>query len=984
MQAILPGNVGESALVDRIFSDDPETIMPPPSTKKVLSEAQKEILKQWIAEGAKYEPHWSFIAPLRPPLPPVRQADWVRNPIDTFVLARLESVGLSPAPEADRRTLARRLSLDLIGLPPSPELVEEFANDESSDAYENLVDRLLASAHWGEHRGRYWLDLARYADTHGMHFDNYREMWLYRDEVISAFNRNQPFDQFTIEQLAGDLLENCSQEQQIASGFNRCNMTTNEGGAIPAEYQVLYTRDRTETVSQVWLGLTAGCAVCHDHKFDPLSQRDFYEMAAFFNNTTQQALDDNIRDTPPVVRIFSEPDKSRYPALTRELAETRAQAEERKHSGRGDFNAWLAEGDSTKISELISSDALMLYAPLTLGASATLDFTINNEAFVVAANNTAWEDGLGGNKALRITPETSVELPDIGNFEHNQSFSLSTWIKFTESGQTGAILARMENGPRFRGWDFWVQNNRVGMHLIGNWPTNALKVVANSPVKANEWHHVLVTYSGSGISTGIHIFYDGIEQASTPEGLAVSDTTRSDVPLKLAQRNSSDRINNVVLQDLRLYSKALKSNEIQSLAKQLRLAEIVAKPGSKRTASEVDELFQWWLISLDATTKQLKERESGLVSEEKKILGRSTVTHVMQERTEPAMAYVLERGNYEKPKDRVNPNTPDFLPPFPTNYPKNRLGFAQWLALPENPLTARVTVNRFWQELFGTGLVLTSGDFGISGELPVNQELLDWLAVEFREGGWNVKKMYKLIVTSATYRQTSVTPAEKLEKDPHNRLCSRGPRFRMDAEMIRDYALAASGLLVDKIGGPSVKPYQPEGVWEAVAMKESNTHTYHQDSGENLYRRSMYTLWKRAAPPASMEVFNAPTREVCTVRRERTNTPLQALVTMNDPQLMEAARRLAENVLKISKEDDARLNAIAQRLLARAFRQNELKIVKSSLIDLRSYYETHKDDALKLISVGESQPDPTLAPETLATWTMLTNELLNLDDVLKK
>jgi hypothetical protein len=981
--AIVSGKPEESSVVERVFSSNPDEIMPPPATKRTLTAAQKELLKKWIASGAEYQPHWSFIAPTRPGIPSVKEMAWVRNPIDAFVLAKLDALGLAPAPEADRRTLARRLSLDLTGLPPLPEIVETFVSDQASDAYERLVDQLMATPQWGEHRARYWLDAARYADTHGIHKDNYREMWLYRDWVIDAFNRNQSFDQFTIEQLAGDLLPNRTLEQQIASGFNRCNITTGEGGVIPEEYSVLYTRDRTETTAQVWLGLTAGCAVCHDHKFDPLTQRGFYEMSAFFNNTTQYAMDGNARDTPPVIRKILDRDQARYEASVKELAETRAQLEARRAATRADFDAWLAGVTIPRDTDGIGG--LTLHAPLNIDTGRTLDFIVKSQTRPIDAKQTTWIAGVGTSKALQVEPATYVELPDVGDFEFNEPFSVSAWVKFTQPNQTGAIVARMEEGPRHRGWDLRVEGNRVGMHLIHEWPNNAIKVVANSEIKLSEWHHVTVTYSGNGQSAGIKVYYDGVEQLTTPQtGTPVSATTRTDVPFKLAQRDVSSRLNHIAIHDLRLYGLALNANQAPVVAKSPQLAATIGRPPAERSVAEVNELFAWWGARTDNATKQLAELEGRLSDEVNVITTRAIVTHVMEERNEPATAFLLQRGEYDKRGDPVTPLTPDFLPSMSADLPKNRLGFAQWLVRPENPLVSRVTVNRFWQDVFGTGILRTAGDFGISGELPANQELLDWLAVEFREGGWDVKRFFKLLVTSATYRQAAISTPKKLGKDPHNRFCSRGPRFRMDAEMVRDYALTASGLLTRRIGGPSVKPYQPVGVWESVAMLTSNTYKYEQDSGDNLYRRSLYTFWKRSAPPASMEIFNAPSREVCTVRRERTNTPLQALATLNDPQGVEAARHLAEQVLRRVAKDEPRLQLFAQYVLARPFRAEELLIIQSSLSDLREYYATHPDDARAVIGVGVSTPDSVLATSDLAAWTMLGNQLFNLDEVLNK
>jgi hypothetical protein len=984
--AITPGNPHKSELIERILSEEKSQRMPPPKTQKTLTAAQKDLLRRWIADGAQYQPHWAFIPPQRPALPKVKNAGWVRNPIDNFILAELEKIGLQPAPEADRRTLARRLSLDLTGLPPAPEEVDAFLQDTSPDAYERYVDRLMKSPHWGEHRGRYWLDAARYADTHGIHIDNYREIWSYRDWVIRAFNNNMPFDRFTMEQLAGDLLPNRTLDQQIASGFNRCNITTNEGGAIAEEYLVYYTRDRTETTSRVWLGLTANCAVCHDHKFDPLSQREFYQMSAFFNNTTQQAMDGNIKDTPPVVMVPQPQDRPHWESVTRQLAEVRKTIAAHKVAARPDFDRWLAKAKREQVAAMLPVAALCLHVPLDEGDGKTIHFVADGKnRAVTLASGLVWEPGYVAAKCVKTKPGGAVEIADAGDFDRNQSFAFGAWVRVPRTNFAGSVFARMDDQHDFRGWDLWFENGRVASHIIHKWPEDAVKVVTRDPVRGGQWNHLFVSYDGSGKASGVRIYVNGVQQATEVAADNLRNTTRTQVPLKLAQRHSTSRIDNINIEDVRVYNRALAPAEVEQLARASRAVWLLTKPASNRSAKETDELFDWWEATLDPNAMTTLAKLHALEQEQSLLKSRGSVAYVMQERTQEPMAYVLYRGEYDKRRDPVKPGTPHILPPMPASLPHNRLGFARWLLEPEQPLPARVTVNRFWQEVFGTGIVKTSEDFGTTGELPSNQDLLDWLAVEFRDSGWDVKRFFKMLVTSATYRQAAVATPEKIEKDPQNRLLSRGPRFRMDGEMIRDYALAASGLLVGKIGGPSVKPYQPEGVWEAVAMLESDTRFYRRDAGPNLYRRSMYTFWKRAAPPASMDIFNAPSRETCTVRRERTDTPLQALVTLNDPQFVEAARHLAELALHASgQQNSAGIDVMARRLLARPFAADEMRVVLGSLDGLLRYYREHTDDAKKLVHVGESLPDAKIDIGVLAAWTMLANELMNLDEVLNK
>lgn len=980
---ILPGKPLQSEIIQRIMGQGP---LMPPEGHKSLNTAQIQLLKRWIAEGAQYEQHWAYTAPVRSALPTVKNAAWSRTPIDRFVLARMEKAGLTPAPEADRRTLARRLSLDLTGLPPDPADVTVFLNDKSPSAYEKLVDKFLASPHWGEHRGRYWLDAARYADTNGIHFDNYREMWAYRDWVIHAFNNNMPFDQFTIEQLAGDLLPAPTLDQRIATGFNRCNTTTNEGGAIDEEYRVLYARDRTETTSQVWLGSTLGCTVCHDHKFDPFTQKDFYSMSALFNNTTQPVMDGNIASTPPVLPVPRDEDRPRFAALQTELAEARKQAEARKVAARADFERWLGQANPSSLAAAIPTRGLVFQAALNEGQGRSIQAVWAGKPLPLTANaDPGWEAGQTSAKAFVRKPGSALEAPGVGDFEKEQAFSTAAWIKLPNASLTGAIMARMDNQHEYRGWDLWIQNARPATHIISKWPSDALKVASKGAMTPGVWHHVCITYSGGATSDAVNIYIDGKAQDKDVEVNALKGSIHTTVPFKIGQRDSGQGMDGTAIQDARLYSRALSPDEAANLARGTRAAWLVARGAGQLSTAEKDELFGGWLTGMDDAFHALSGKVAALGGEQNAIRMRGTQAHVMQERSEEAQAYILARGDYDKRKDPVKPATPVVFPAMPADYPRNRLGFARWLVRPEHPLTARVTVNRFWQEIFGQALVRTTGDFGVMGELPSHPELLDWLAVDFRESGWDMKRFYRQIVMSATYRQSAVITPLKQQKDPKNILLARAPRFRMDAEMVRDYALTASGLLTPKIGGPSVKPYQPDGVWEAVAIIGSNTRDYKRDMGESLYRRSLYTFWKRSAPPASLDIFNAPSRETCTVRRERTDTPLQALVTLNDPQFVEAARMLAQKALQEGHANErVSVDILAERLLSRPFRPEEQAVVARSLADLKAFYAAHPKDAQALLAVGDAKADPTRNPQELAAWTMLANQLMNLDEVLNK
>ena len=977
--AIVPGQPKSSEMIRRILATDDDQ-MPPEKINKILKPEQKELLKKWIAAGAKYEPHWAFIPPVKTPLPAVKNSKWGKNPVDNFILARLESKKLKPNTETDKRTLIRRVTLDLTGLPPSPNEVEAFEKDKSPDAYEKLVDGLLASPQWGEHRGRYWLDAARYGDTHGIHYDNYREMWTYREWVINAFNQNKPFDQFTIENLAGDLLPDATRDQKIGSGFNRCHATSNEGGSIDEEVLVNYTRDRTETTGQTWLGLTVGCAVCHDHKYDPLTQKDFYSLSAFFNNTTQKAMDGNIKDTPPVMVIPKPEDDARWQKLREEIPVAEHKISERKIAARGDFTNWLAQPYHAGISAQPTAEKQVFAAPLDEGTKTQISFNYNGANHTVnIGENTNWQDGAVAALAFTTSGSNAPELAEVGNFERTNMFSFTTWVRLGED-KNGALFARMDDRDgKFRGWDLFLEGGKPAFHLISDYPTNALKVSAKMELPKDRWNFVAVTYNGSSKAGGVKVYVNGAMQDVEMPNNTLNASTLTTVPFKLGQRETGSVLAHAGLQDLKIFSRVLPPNEVTELMNLPRLQWLTHKP--QRSTNETEELCSLWINQTDRAYRGLLAARDGLNKEQMEIRKRGTVAYVMNERTNAPEAHVLFRGAYDQRRDKVDAKTPGFLPPLPADAPHNRLGFAEWLLHPENPLTARVTVNRYWQELFGTGLVKTAGDFGVAGEQPSHPELLDWLAVDFREHGWDVKRIFKLMVMSATYRQSAVCSAEKIERDPENRLLARGPRFRMDAEMIRDYALATSGLLVNKIGGPSTRPYQPPGIWDKVGMPQGNTREYVQDHGENLYRRSVYTFWKRQAAPASLEIFNAPSREVCTVRRERTDTPLQALVTLNDPQFVEAARILAQNALQ-NKNDV--FDFMAERLLARPLTKDERKIISANANDLLAHYQAKPKEATELLAVGETKPDAKIEPTKLAAYTMVVNEMMNLDEVLNK
>ncbi|MEO5715212.1 MAG: DUF1553 domain-containing protein [Luteolibacter sp.] len=980
---IIKGQPMESALIKRIISADPDDIMPPPKSHKVLKPEEIAMIKRWIEQGAEYEPHWSFAEVKRPEVPEAGK-DWSMNPIDRFIAAKLETAGLKPNPPDDAARFYRRLHFDLTGLPPAPGDIEVFKKSYAANpqaATEVAADELLATSSSAEHFSRLWLDAARYADTHGVHIDNYRAIWPYRDWVIRAFETNMPWDQFTTEQIAGDMLPDHTLDQLVATGFSRCLATTGEGGAIPEEYDAVYAKDRVETVSAIWLGLTTGCAACHDHKFDPVSTKEFYSLTAFFRNTPMTALDGNKEDHPPNVFVPAREDRDRWTALAGEISSIGKQLETRAATARPEFDTWLKTATIAPARDIDST--LAIHLPLT-EAEGPLHGLIDGQPreWTTAVSRT--DAPLGKAPVISDAP---VDLGDIGSFSRGDRVTYGGFIRI-EGTPTGSVVARMNPADSFRGWDLYLENGRPAAHVIDSWDKAANKIVDDAVLKPGEWHHVMVTFDGriSGHQASA-IYVDGKNAGGKTYPNTVGGNIETSVHLQLGARNGGDsKLNGgkVALQDFRFYRRLLEPGEIESLAKTSMLQQIVSLPADQRTKEQNDLLFNYYLANIDGPSRELDTRQDALKSEQITLRSHGSMSLVMEEKKDEPFAHVLTRGVYSDKGEKVTPGTPAALPPMAEDSPKNRLGLARWLNDPANPLPARVTMNRTWSYVFGTGIVETNADFGIMGARPSHPELLDWLASEFVASQWNYRHMIRLMVTSAAYRQSGVVSAEKLERDPSNHLLDRGPRFRLDAEQLRDMVLDVSGLISKKIGGPSVKPYQPEGIWEAVAMPQSNTRTYRQDSGENLYRRSLYTMWKRTAAPPSMEILNAPSRETFCVRRDRTDTPLQALVLLNDPQFVEASRELASHAMAAATDFDARLDFITERLDGRMFDTAERLIVRKSLDSSLATFRSNKEDAEKLITTGESKPRKEADVPELAAWTLVASQILNLDETLTR
>ncbi len=983
---IVPGNAAESLLYKRITNPDPDEHMPPPDSGHALTDKQIGLLRQWIDQGAKWDTHWAYVAPSRPELPAVRQTEWARNPIDRFVLARLEREGLQPSAEADKVTLLRRVTYDLTGLPPTPADIDAFVADKAPDAYEKRVEALLHSPRYGERMAVPWLDAARYADTHGYHIDSLRGMWPWRDWVIDAFNRNMPFDEFTIEQLAGDLLPNATREQKIASGFNRNHMINFEGGAIADEYQVEYVIDRVEATSSAFMGLTMGCARCHSHKFDPITHKEFYQFFAFFNTIAEQGLDGRTGNAEPVLPLPTPAQKAQWDRLT-------AAIEAREAALTDAIVAPLeADWEKTILDEPAPIEIPGLTAHYELDGSFS-DVSGRYQHGRTVTGDPTFDDGPIG-RAVSFDGDTEVSFGGVGGFDRGDPFTLAVWLR-GRGNLPMHVFQKIDDVKRRRGYEWRLDDitlvgiqkyaARLGVTLTSD-AGNAIEVRTRGRLRLGQWHHVTLTYDGSGKAAGLQLFVNGIPFDTEVVRDTLTGSIKTGAPLRLGSKLLGTPFFGA-LDDLRFYNRVLTRDEIDSLAVHYRPRVIVSGVTGKRSKDEARDVREYFLTYIAPPELRTAHGELVALREQKDDLETVIPTAmVMEEMKKPRDTFVLARGDYRNQTEKVQPGVPAMLPPLPKDAPLDRLTLARWLLQPDHPLTSRVAVNRFWQMYFGTGIVKTQEDFGVQGEPPVHPELLDWLATEFVRTGWDIREMQRLIVTSATYRQSSQAPRALYEKDPENRLLARGPRLRLPAEMIRDTALSASGLLNGQIGGPSVLPYQPKGLWEEMAFGDGFTaQAYEQTHGQDLYRRGMYTLWKRTVPPASLATFDAPDREKCTARRAMTNTPLQALALLNDPTYVEAARVLAERTLIEGGKDDKRRIAYAFRLAtARTPTGKEVDVLRSLLKGRLSAYRKDTAGAIKLIGVGEWPRDTSIDPALLAAWTTVTSTILNLDETITK
>ena len=966
--AVVANDLDSSELYQRIISDDEDLLMPPPDSGRKLTEQQKDVFKRWIEQGANWKNHWSLIQPTKPGVPELDAdksgAVQPVNAIDNFIVDRLAREGFELSSSAERQTLIRRVALDLTGLPPTVELTKRYMESESPHWYEVLVDELLESPHYGEHMARYWLDAARYGDTHGLHLDNYREMWPYRDWVVKAFLDNKSFRDFTIEQLAGDLLENPTDEQLIASGFNRAHITTNEGGAIIEEVYVRNVVDRVATTGTVFMGMTVGCAQCHDHKFDPISQKEFYQLFAFFNNLTDAAMDKNAKDPAPVMKVATEAQKS-------ELAKLKSAFELAKSK----LETQVAHFEYTEPeSETSASDAL----------ESPVDFVwIDDEAIPVGAKKEqAWNFVGKDEGQVRTGEKSRVAKAKAAMVQH--FFTGAAAPLKVMKGDT--FFAYVYLDPKDTPEQIMLQFNDGDWNHRVYWGEN--KIDWGADKSASRFYAGKLPESGKWIRLEVAAKDVGFKKLSLVNGIAFTQWSGRAFWDSAGINSKTDQATE--FESLAKWLKTIRKTKGEGLPEPIK--KLAKKPEEKVGKADEEKLKTYFLtrvhpIASQSFAEQLKQHDVAKKAFDE-FNKQIPTTLISKENEKVKQAFMLNRGEYDQKGEAVERMTPAALPPFTKDYSKDRLGLAKWLTSGGHPLTARVTVNRFWQQVFGTGFVKTAEDFGSQGDLPSHPELLDWLATDFVDHDWDVRRLMKMMVMSATYRQSSFSSPELIAADPENRLLARGPRFRLDAEVLRDQALAVSGLLIPTMGGPGVKPPQPDGLWFAVGYSGSNTVRFKKDAGsDKVHRRSLYTFWKRTAPPPQMNTFDAPSREECSVRRERTNTPLQALLLMNDPQYIEAARYLAQ----LSMIEEASLspaetaNSMFERALGREPTSPESQLLVKTYEKNLAEFEMDEEAAKNLVEIGESPADLSkLDSKKLAAWTMIANLIMNMDEFVTK
>jgi mono/diheme cytochrome c family protein len=990
-RAIVPEDVAASELVARIISTDPDSVMPPPEAKiGRLTDEQVDLLKRWIAQGAPYEPHWAFVPVAKPDIPELAGSPnepQALHPIDRIVRSKLEKQGIKPQPEADKTTLIRRATFDITGLPPTPAEVAAFVADTAPDAYEKLLDRLLASPRYGERMAADWMDLARYSDSYGFQVDRERAMWPWRDWVISAFNKNLPWDQFTTWQLAGDLLPHATDEQILATAFNRLHQQECEGGSVEEEYRVNSINDRVTTFGTAFLGLTLECCRCHDHKFDPLSQKEFYQFFAFFDDVDEAGLYSFFTPAVPTpkLRIVDEKMATALAKADEAAAEAAADLERCEAEAHAKVAAWIAGKAETPSPLAAAAEAgtipgeIVRYSFDERGADGKFASLLAADKAATSPPENTLVEGHVGN-AIKLTGDHPVQTP-VGNFRRSEPFTVSLWLKAASRYERAVVFHRSQawTDAASRGYELLVLDGHLQWSLIHFWPGDAISIRAAEPLPVGEWVHVTVSNDGSSKASGLKIFVNGHPVATevVRDSLTREITGGGGDTIRIGERMRDHGFKDGLVDDFRVFDRRLSNLEIRDLFQPGVIKDVVAvKQDGESIGGYCAAAFDEMATAKRAAVAAARRVRDDLAEKPQEIM-------VMRELSQPKPAYVLNRGDYDKRGEPVEPGTPEVLPPFPANQPKNRLGLARWLTDPDHPLLARVTVNRIWQSLFGLGLVKSPEDLGSQSTRPEYPELLDWLAWEFSHGfdvgpagaAWDMKRLLKTIMLSQTYRQRSIADAQVMADDPLNLWLARGPRHRLPAEMIRDGLLASCGLLVEKSGGPPVNTYDlPESFKPAAAGK-----------GEALYRRSLYTFWRRTGPAPVLESFDVPKRVVCVAKRDATNTPLHAFVLMNGPQFVEASRVLAEKLLvEYSRQTDDVLARGFELLSSRRPDDEELAIMRRMHAEQLSWYRAHPEDAGKLVAIGDTKPNSDLPAVDVAAAAGVINALMNYDGCVVK
>ncbi len=995
-QAFTKGNLTKSSAWQRIISDDPDFQMPPPSSHLSLSSHDKALIAKWIEQGAKWKRHWAFIPPIQPEVPAL-DPTLDKNEIDHFIQAKWKEVGLQQSPEATKERLIRRLSMDLTGLPPTISALDAFLADDSPDAYEQLIDRLLNTDAYAERMAMEWMDVARYADSHGLHADGLRENWPWRDWVISAFQSNLPYDEFVSWQLAGDLLPNASRDQKLATAFHRNHTINSESGIVSEEFRLNYVADRTNTTATAFMGLTMECATCHDHKFDPISQKEYYQMTSFFNNVPELGMIGNDKNFGPLLLLPDPETERKIDSLTGEIQQLSNKIEGRQ-SAVEEIKAYIKAIEPTAI-EAPQPDRFFPLESITQktdkrGRSQQI---LDNDPTTIVTNDAELVTGKIG-KAIRIDKDNEqIHLGDVKNFDLDEPFSAGAWIKIEAQGTFQTIMGNIgDKNTGWRGWVFYLDSlSRPAIKIVHSLSHNYLHVTTDQAVPVEEWTSLYFTYDGSAKANGVKVFFNGEELKTIIHHDRLYKNifpvrSRGYIPdpnrktrMGIAHNYLfTDTDNGVFLgsiDEVKVFHQHLTELEVGAIYRKEINAPQMTIALSKQAKNNhyffrIDQEFQ----TLNQQLSQLRSRKFDLIDPVHEVM-------VMEEMSPARTTHILERGLYTDLGEVVYPETPAALLPFSDEYPKNRLGLARWLFSDGHPLTARVAVNRYWQMIFGRGIVETPHDFGTQGALPSHPELLDWLAVEFRKSGWDVRRLLTLMVSSATYKQSVVATADHLAKDPQNIYLARGSSYRLPAEMIRDNALAASGLLSKAIGGESVKPYQPKGLWKDKNEFSGYLNNYIPDSGSSLYRRSIYTFIRRTSPHPAMTAFDAPDRSVCTVKREKTNTPLQALILMNDPQFVEASRVLAERMQKEGGDAFETQARYAFRLLcSRMPTTKEMELLSRQYQKSLTKYQKEPSAADALLQIGAHPMDERLDKIRTAALTVVVNTLMNFDETYMK